>query len=341
MSSLRTIRTLGFVYILLIVSQPTEAQKKQTMLAELKKTPLMGKSVPVKFHMIKKGKFKPVKKKDLEVVLAAGTYSNGKILIPNEADYLEDHRIKMRFRSLKNPNYWYDTTIFVDYTGSIVADYRGKPGREGERGNNRAGVFLIGRDGNDGGDGSHGSSGSDGEHIEVNLSAYYDSIMGRELVKAVVKSKSSSKKSTYLVNPAGGKLLITTDGGEGGSGGDGGYGGDGKDAKAPTEKKSAKAPGDGGDGGNGGDGGDGGNGGSITVYVDPTAANYMRLISFSNEGGQAGRSGNSGDGGSGGSSGYGYSSGSSGNKGYSGSRGRKGIAGAQAEIIYQNAVAEQ
>lgn len=323
----------SFVVLIMIVTEPTWGQNNQIIL-ELKKPIMMGASIPVKFKRYKKGKLKKIKEKYLNVKVSTGTYANRKINIPHNADHVKDHQINVLFNWKRQPNVWYDTTFFVDYSGDIFANFAGHNGRDGDDKGRKLGIFLIGRDGSTGNDGDHGGQGKDGEDIDVFLDVYYDTLLKVDLLKAKIISKTSSMKGTYLVNTKTGKLSISANGGRGGDGGDGGGGGDGKDAKAPTEKKSAKAPGCGGNGGDGGNGGHGGNGGRITVFVKPLAKAYMHLINLANYSGKKGRRGSCGSGGDGGSGGYDYQDGKSGEIGVSGRSGEGGVKGSKPEIIF-------
>jgi len=324
------------IHILLILlftaaMMPSHAQNK--IILELKRPATVGASIPVKFKRYKKDKLKKFNDKHLVVKLSAGRYENKRIILPHNVDNIQNHGIKVSFNLAKQPNIWYDTILYVDYSGDIFANFSGKDGHNGDNKDQKLGLFLIGRDGGSGNDGDDGGEGKDGEDIDVFLDVYYDSLLEIDLLRAKIVSKSSSLKGTYLVNTKTGKLSISANGGTGGDGGRGGGGGDGKRAKAPTEKKSAKSPGCGGDGGNGGNGGNGGKGGSIVVIVKDSAKPYMHLISMANEGGKNGQGGHCGAGGDGGSGGYGYSDEEDGKDGDNGRDGTGGNTGIESKIV--------
>lgn len=323
------------VNLLLLASMiPIYAQNQ--IILELKKPATVGASIPIKFKRYKKGKLKRIRKKSLKVRISAGRYENKRIVLPFNVDNFQNHQIKVLYSWSVQPSIWYDTLINVGYSGKVIADYSGRSGRKGDKGGGRfrLGLFVIGRNGYDGNEGEPGQSGKDGQDIEVTLDVYYDSLLQVKLLKAVVNSKNTLGKDTYLVNTNEGKLIIRANGGNGGNGGRGGSGGNGKNAKGKTEKKRSKAPGSGGDGGDGGSGGDGGNAGRITILVKPNAREFMHLVKAINLCGKKGYGGSCGSFGNGGVGGYGYSEGEDGSAGRNGDNGSEGRLSTEPEIIY-------
>jgi len=325
-------RTLWCLALLLTYSN-TDAQ--DNIIIELKQPANAGASVPIKFKRYKKGKLKKIKAKTMTVQVSTGKYKDERIIFPNNSDNLTNHQLKVIYNWSNQPTVWYDTMINVGYSGNAIANYSGRHGNDGKKKRGgRTGVLVIGRDGYDGKEGEDGENGINGENIEVELDVYYDSLLSIELLRAKVKSLSSLKAHTYLVDIKNGKLIIRSNGGDGGHGGKGGRGGDGKNAKAATEKKKAKAPGDGGKGGDGGNGGNGGNAGNITIYVKPSAEKYLNLVSTRNVAGRGGLGGDIGAPGDGGIGDYGFSDGEIGSQGIHGTSGFEGARAERAKIIY-------
>lgn len=131
------------------------------------------------------------------------------------------------------------------------------------------GTYSHGLNGKDGRDGDNG------ENLVVDLSRV--SINSHAILK--VDIKSSKGTCTHYINPIGGRLVVSADGGDAGNGGDG-WSGD------PSKSY----------GGNGGNGGNGGCGGSIFVNVTEEAKPLMGCVQFRNGGGAAGRGGRGGNG---------------------------------------------
>ena len=100
------------------------------------------------------------------------------------------------------------------------------------------------------------------------------------LLQASVLAEGKTK--LYLVDPQGGSLTVSSEGGSGGSGGKGGRGGRGGSGGTGSPNGS-----NGSDGSNGRDGSDGsrGSGGRITVTYDPLVKPYLSAIHLSNSGG--------------------------------------------------------
>jgi len=94
----------------------------------------------------------------------------------------------------------------------------------------------------------------------------------------------AGKTRLYLIDPQGGALTVTADGGPGGSGGRGGRGGAGGSGGIGTPDGSSGNSGS--DGRNGFDGSPG-RGGSITVTYDPQVKPYLNITHLSNKGGPA------------------------------------------------------
>jgi hypothetical protein len=136
-----------------------------------------------------------------------------------------------------------------------------------------------GSDGGNGTDGDNGKLGGDGPPVQVRVALRAGS---HPLLQ--VRVFAEGKEKLFLVDPQGGSLMVSSEGGSGGSGGKGGHGGRGGSGGAGIPSGQS--------GSNGLDGHDGmsgsaGNGGRITVAYDPQAKPFLSAIHLSNEGGPA------------------------------------------------------
>lgn len=136
-----------------------------------------------------------------------------------------------------------------------------------------------GGDGSDGRDGDNGKPGSDGPAVQVLLTIHP---VSQTLLEA--KVSANGKQKLYLIDPKGGSLTVTADGGYGGAGGNGGRGGRGGSGGIGTPNGNSGRDGlNGHDGFKGGDG----RGGQITVIYDPAAKAYLSIVKLSSRGGPA------------------------------------------------------
>jgi hypothetical protein len=108
-------------------------------------------------------------------------------------------------------------------------------------------------------------------------------------LQAVI-SAPGRKDRHFLVDPQGGSLTITSNGGAGGSGGRGGRGGrggaGGSGGFGCPSGSSGRSGSDGRDGFAGSDGSPG-RSGRITIVYDPAVAPYLAAVKASNKGAQA------------------------------------------------------
>ncbi|HWW19707.1 MAG TPA: hypothetical protein VNZ06_02785 [Steroidobacteraceae bacterium] len=139
------------------------------------------------------------------------------------------------------------------------------------------GAGGSGGDGTRGSDGGDGQDGSPGGQVQVwmRLSDLDPSLLQ-------VKAVSGSKQSLFLIDPNGGSLQITADGGSGGRGGRGGPGGQGGRGGAGSPSGLS---GNNGLPGSDGRGGRVGAAGSIAISVDPAAESYLKALTWSNKSG--------------------------------------------------------
>ncbi len=241
-------------------------------------------------------------------------------------------------------------SFMLDYKADYSYFRSGHSGFSGSSGSSGSsgGTGCHGQDGQWGGPGQSGDHGPD---LRVTADAYYDDLLGTDLIAIEVMNLQSGTVTEYLLNPKGGSLEVVSSGGDGGRGGDGGSGGkggDGADGKTYTVKKkindstyvdeTVRGPGhrggDGGNGGGGGPGGYGGDGGNIQVYFTPAAKPYLSVIRAASRAGSGGWGGSGGSGGSAGSGGAGEPRGSSGSGGSSGPGGPHGGDGRRGQVLF-------
>ena len=139
------------------------------------------------------------------------------------------------------------------------------------------GVGGNGMGGSNGGDGGNGADGSPGQavHVWVRMESGTKPLLQ-------VKLDGGGHQSYYLIDPNGGSLKISDNGGRGGRAGQGGRGGRGGRGGSGFPPGFA-----GSDGQPGLDGrpGFGGAAGTIAISVDPAAQPFLRCITWSNMGG--------------------------------------------------------
>lgn len=193
-----------------------------------------------------------------------------------------------------HPDLRAELDVPVRYDRSYAANFSGRPGMDGSNGMNGT-DGLSGSPGSmdpnnpspggNGGDGSDGTNGGDGGNggsappvqIRVALRAGIHPLLQLSV-------SSGGKQRFYLIDPQGGSLTVTADGGRGGSGGKGGRGGRGGMGGIGIPNGS-----NGRDGLDGHDGISGlpGSGGLITVTYDPQAKPYLGIIHLSSWNGPA------------------------------------------------------
>jgi hypothetical protein len=178
----------------------------------------------------------------------------------------------------------YDYAFKADFSGSAGASgSNGTDGQDGSMGSSGSTDPNNPSPGGNGGDGSDGSNGQDGDRggdappaqIEMTVEGG-----AHPLLQFMVKAGSHQRY--YLVDPNGGSLSVSADGGAGGSGGRGGRGGRGGSGGIGSPNGNNGR--DGSDGRAGSDGAEG-NGGKITVVYDPSAATYLGLLHLSSSNG--------------------------------------------------------
>jgi antitoxin component YwqK of YwqJK toxin-antitoxin module len=277
------------------------------------------------------GILKMVEWTQFKIEVEGGTFSDGAITISSNLSEIKNYQVKIKASSIDNPEIKNELILTLNFRGTTLASFEGTEGREGREGKsgpkgpNAVTSSDAAGNGGMGGSGGQGGNGGPGQNIEVYVKMQNDEILKKEMVYVFVKSNSTNRQALFLVDPDGGKIIVSANGGDGGYGGPGGMGGQGGD---DTYRQSS---GNGGQGGSGGSGGDGSNGGSITVYMDPSAEKLNPdVLKFTNEGGEAGGSGNGGQGGY-----KGYYESSAGQNGTEGTQGQAGTKGPEIKIVKQ------
>ncbi len=191
-----------------------------------------------------------------------------------------------------HPDIRADLDIPVRYDEKYTANFSGSPGSSGMNGMdgmNGASGSMGSMDPNNpspGGNGGNGTDGSNGEDggpggnappVQVRVA-----FRSGDHPLLQVSVTAAGHQKLYLVDPHGGSLMVSADGGAGGSGGRGGRGGQGGSGGMGSPSGSSGSNGS--DGRSGSDGPPG-VGGSITVTYDPQAKPFLAVIRLSNRGG--------------------------------------------------------
>lgn len=172
----------------------------------------------------------------------------------------------------------YNVSFKADYSGAKGSDgLNGQDGQNGSDGSmgstdpNNPSPGGNGGDGTDGGNGEDGGAGGDASPVQVQVTLRQGA---HPLLQASV-SAPGHKTHYYLIDPQGGSLNISAEGGAGGSGGRGGRGGSGGAGGIGTPNGSS---GRSGSDGRAGFDGSSGRDGKITVIYDPQVQPYLSLI---------------------------------------------------------------
>lgn len=179
----------------------------------------------------------------------------------------------------------YDYPFVANFNGaSGTSGSDGLAGSDGSSGSNGSSDADNPSAGGSGGNGSPGGNGTDGGSGDnaPNVQVQATLRAGAHPLLQFKVSAAGRKDRFYLVDPQGGTLKISAEGGAGGKGGKGGRGGRGGSGGSGIPPGS-----DGLSGSDGSDGFDGspGSPGKITVTYDPSVQPYLALIHLSNGGG--------------------------------------------------------
>jgi hypothetical protein len=186
----------------------------------------------------------------------------------------------------------YDIAFIANFSGADGASgFDGTPGLDGSSGTDGTpgtvdpttgaigtpGPGGRGSDGGNGGDGGDGQNGAPGGAVYV-----WIRLMPGTKPLLQIKVTGGARQSFYVVDPNGGSLRVTANGGAGGRAGAGGRGGRGGSGGSGFPSGFSGL-----DGRPGWDGhpGAGGAAGTITESVDPAAQPFMNCVSWSNHSG--------------------------------------------------------
>jgi len=163
---------------------------------------------------------------DFEFYGEGGSWRNGKFTIDPDFLQITNHRAALIVNSLRNPSVADTFSVLLDYRHAVDIQFAGSSGISGFSGS--AGISgSAGSHGGDGQNGQNGEYGYDGPDLGVWVDLYRDSVLNCDLLYVYAQNLWTGAETRYLVNPDGGSLTATSDGGDGGSGGSGGIGGDG------------------------------------------------------------------------------------------------------------------
>ena len=294
--------------VALIFPSAIEAKTTYTAIDAEYETPTHlspGDNIAFALFLIKKNNKKVLiadKKYDLLKVVTDGcTFLNGMLVVNNNEKTIHRHAVTVAFMLAEDTSVSKKLVFKLDYcTTQYSYDCQGATGTAGLLGKDRS-TPLIGCNGTNGNDGQPALNGGNCPGAHVYLQLAYDSSLKTSMLHVAVKCEGSASIQYYLVNPNGGKLVVSARGGPGGQGGAGGNGGDGKDAELQAGLLKVDRDGcNGGTGGNGGNGGDGGNGGNVVIITDPSAETWVGCVNAEVLGGVAGFGGSGGAGGKGG-----------------------------------------
>jgi hypothetical protein len=185
-----------------------------------------------------------------------------------------------------HPDLHAELDIPVRYDYSFSANFAGSSGSNGHDGSNGSDGLSgsmgsidpispspggNGTDGSNGSDGGGGEPGGNGPDVQVLVA-----LKSGNHPLLQVRVSAGRDERLYLVDPEGGSLTVTSEGGPGGSGGKGGQGGRGGSGGTGMPN---------GNSGHDGMSGSSGSGGAIAVTYDPKVQPFLRAIQLSNPGG--------------------------------------------------------
>ena len=155
-----------------------------------------------------------------------GSWEKGKFIIDPDFTKIDEHRAALIINSLRNESVADTFAVQLDYRHAYMLHPRGSSGMPGFSGMSGS-SGSSGGNGYDGQNGQSGEYGSDGPEMGIWVDLYRDSILNSDLLYVYTQNLWTGEESRYLINPDGGKLDVSSNGGSGGSGGVGGNGGAG------------------------------------------------------------------------------------------------------------------
>lgn len=154
------------------------------------------------------------------------TLDKNRFVIESDFRNITDHQVNVSVQSKNNPRAFTDFPIQMDYKHSYNLELWGQSGRSAIDGTDGKDGFF-GENGTSGYPGGDGEPGYNGPDIGVWTDLYFDSTLNCQLLYVYAEDFETGEEFYYLINPDGGKLKVSSEGGSGGNGGDGGDGGDG------------------------------------------------------------------------------------------------------------------
>ena len=233
--------------------------------------------------------------KELTVAASVVTVNNKGVLALDRDPRISDGKIGHIIVTVpSHPDLRTELDVPLRYDRKYTANFSGASGMDGSDGMNGSDGISgspgsldpnspspggNGGDGSDGTDGGNGSSGGTAPPVQIRVALRAGT---HPLLQVSVSS--SGKQRFYLIDPQGGSITVSADGGRGGNGGKGGRGGRGGMGGTGSPNGSS-----GRDGHDGRDGmsGSAGSGGLITVACDPQAKPYLGVIHLSSQNGPA------------------------------------------------------
>jgi len=226
--------------------------------------------------------------RDIAVTPTVVTYKKGVLSLPYDPRVSEGKTGHVSITLPTHPTIAaQQLDIPLTYAYPFVAHYVGASGSNGTNGTDgTAGSSgsdgstdpnnpSPGGNGGNGTDGTNGGDGSDGGNGPA-LQVYVTLRPGASTpLLQVGITAQGYKEHFYLINPQGGSLTISSDGGAGGSGGRGGSGGAGGSGGSGSPPGSSGSSGS--SGNNGSDGSDG-SPGPVTITYDPLVQAYLSTI---------------------------------------------------------------
>jgi hypothetical protein len=245
---------------------------------------------------------------DLTVTTSVVTVNKkGVLSLPHDPRKSDGKTGQVEITVPSHPELHASLTVPVRYNYPFVANFNGANGTDGTNGSDGSDGMAgssgssgscdpdnssaggDGGNGTNGSDGSNGGDGGDGGDAPAVTAMIALRPGAQPLLQAVV-SAPGRKDRHFLVDPQGGSLTITANGGEGGSGGRGGKGGRGGAGGSggfgcPSGSDGSSGM-DGHDGMAGSDGSPG-RAGTITIVYDPAVKPYLAAIKTDNKGAPA------------------------------------------------------
>ncbi len=216
----------------------------------------------------------------------------GRVSLPADPRLSDGRSLQVTVTVPSHPDLRAELAIPITYARPFRADFSGRPGHSGMDGlsgsdgmsGSMGSIDLNnpspggnGTDGGRGSDGDNGGPGGDAPSVLVNVA-----LRPGPHPLLQVTARGGERVERFLVDPEGGTLSISAEGGPGGSGGRGGRGGHGGMGGSGSPSGSS-----GSDGASGSDGWSGAPGqpGRITVVYDASAKPFLAALRFPNRSG--------------------------------------------------------